>query len=76
MQKQLRELRNFFFSQAFADGLRTTFAVLLPALVAFYFNIVDLGMTVSLGALAISLTDAPGPVLHKRNGMLFTLVFI
>ncbi len=76
MQRQAREIRYFFFSQAFADGLRTTFAILLPALVAFYFNIVDLGMTISLGALALSLTDAPGPVLHKRNGMLIALGFI
>ncbi len=76
MQRKARELRYFFFSQAFADGLRTTFAILLPALVAFYFNIVDLGMTISLGALAVSLTDSPGPVMHKRNGMLITLGFI
>ncbi|MGV3657430.1 MAG: FUSC family membrane protein, partial [Chitinophagaceae bacterium] len=35
-----------------------------------------IGMTVSLGALCISITDAPGPIVHKRNSMLAGLVFV
>jgi uncharacterized membrane protein (TIGR01666 family) len=33
-------------------------------------------MTLSLGAFCVSLTDAPGPIIHKRNSMLFCCGFI
>ncbi len=76
MQHQAREIRYFFYSQAFADGFRTTFAILLPALLGLYFNFFQIGLTISLGCMSVSLTDAPGPVIHKRNGMLFCSAFI
>jgi uncharacterized membrane protein (TIGR01666 family) len=76
MQNQVREIKYFFYSQAFADGFRTTFAVLLPVLIASYFNQLSAGMTLSLGAFCVSLTDAPGPIIHKRNSMLFCCGFI
>jgi len=76
MQHQAREIRYFFYSQAFADGFRTSFAILLPALVGLYFNFFQIGLTISLGCMSVSLTDAPGPVIHKRNGMLFCSAFI
>jgi uncharacterized membrane protein (TIGR01666 family) len=65
-----REIRYFLNSQAFADGFRTTLAILIPSLTGFYFGQFETGMTLSLGALCVSLTDAPGPILNKRNGML------
>jgi uncharacterized membrane protein (TIGR01666 family) len=70
MQKQAAEIKYFLYSQAFADGLRITFAILLPALVGFYTGYFLAGLNIALGALCVSLTDAPGPVLNKRNGML------
>ncbi len=76
MKEQTKEVRLFFFSQSLADGIRTTIAVLIPALVAYYFNLLELGMTISLGALCVSLVDAPGPILHRRNTMLFCLAFV
>jgi uncharacterized membrane protein (TIGR01666 family) len=76
MRNQVREIKYFFYSQAFADGFRTTFAVLLPALIASYFNVFEAGMALSLGAFCVSLTDAPGPIIHKRNSMLICCVFI
>jgi uncharacterized membrane protein (TIGR01666 family) len=72
MQAQAREIRHFFYSQSFADGFRATFAILLPALVANYFGYFDIGLTISLGAMCVSLTDAPGPITHRRNAMLIT----
>jgi uncharacterized membrane protein (TIGR01666 family) len=75
MQKQAREIRHFFYSQAFADGFRTAFAILLPALAGHYFHFFDIGLTLSLGAMCVSLSDAPGPIVHKRNGMLFSIGF-
>ncbi len=70
MRKNLREAHYFFYSQAFADGFRATIVIVLPALIGSYLNHFETGLTISLGAMCVSLTDAPGPLLHKRNGML------
>jgi YccS/YhfK family integral membrane protein len=74
--RKARNISHFFFSQAFADGFRTTVAILLPALIASYLGYFSLGLSISLGAVCVSLTDAPGPALHKRNGMLATCMFL
>jgi uncharacterized membrane protein (TIGR01666 family) len=76
MQYQAREIKYFFYSQAFADGFRTSCAILLPALLGVYFDSFQVGLTISLGCMCVSLTDAPGPVIHKKNGMLFCSAFI
>jgi len=73
--KSLKEVHHFFYSQAFADGFRTSFAILFPALLGSYLGYFDVGLTIALGAMCVSLTDAPGPLLHKRNGMLFCAAF-
>jgi uncharacterized membrane protein YccC len=75
MQTGTKEIRYFFYSQSFADGFRAAFAILLPALAGSYLNFFDAGLTISLGAMCVSLTDAPGPVLHRKNGMLFCIGF-
>lgn len=67
----IRPVRYFLFGHHFSDGLRTTVAVLLPAL--FFFRVVgqpEWGVMLGLGALCGSITDSPGPLIHKRNGML------
>ena len=73
---QTREIKNFIFSQYFSDGLLITFGVLLPSLIFYHFNQIEVGITISLGALAVSIADNPGPVIHKRNGMLICNLFI
>jgi uncharacterized membrane protein (TIGR01666 family) len=69
MKPQAREIRYFLYSQYFADGFRASFAILLPALLGSYLGFFEIGLTVSLGAMCVSLTDAPGPVIHRKNGM-------
>src|SRR6185312_11816957 len=64
-----KEIKSFFFSQYFSDGLRMSMGILLPSLVLLHFNEFDTGIALSLGALCICVIDNPGPVLHKRNGM-------
>jgi uncharacterized membrane protein (TIGR01666 family) len=64
-----REIKSFFYSQYFSDGLRISLGILLPSLILNYFNKFDLGLTLSLGALCVSVVDIPGPVIHKRNAM-------
>ncbi len=67
---QQREVRSFFYSQYFTDGLRMTLGILMPSLVMLYgFGELETGFTLSLGALTISGIDSPGPVAHKRNAM-------
>ncbi|SDY53183.1 FUSC family protein [Hymenobacter psychrophilus] len=65
---QARQLRYFFSSQEFSDGLRTTLAILVPGLALGWLGQLQAGVTMSVGALCVSLTDTPGPPLHKRNG--------
>jgi len=76
MQKQAQEIQYFFYSQAFSDGFRAALAILTPALLGSFFGFFDIGLTISLGAMCVSLTDAPGPLLHRRNGMFFCSAFI
>ncbi|UOQ78428.1 hypothetical protein MUN84_07610 [Hymenobacter sp. 5516J-16] len=76
MDERIRSFQYFFTSQEFSDGLRTTLSILLPGLVlGLYGDLVD-GLTVSLGAVCVSLTDTPGPMVHKRNGMLAATALI
>jgi len=69
MKFQTREIKSFFYSQYFSDGLRISLGILLPSLIFNYLNQFDLGLTLSLGALCVSVVDTPGPVAHKRNAM-------
>jgi uncharacterized membrane protein (TIGR01666 family) len=76
MKTQAREIQYFFYSQAFADGIRTSFAVLLPALLGNYFGFFDIGLTISLGAMCTSLVDAPGPIIHRKNALYVTSAIV
>jgi uncharacterized membrane protein (TIGR01666 family) len=69
MNINTREIKSFFYSQYFSDGLRITAGILLPSLILLEFNQFELGLTFSLGALCICVIDNPGPVTHKRNSM-------
>lgn len=73
---QSREIKTFIFSQYFSDGLRITFGVLLPSLIFYHLDLLSIGLTISLGAVCISIADNQGPVSHKRNGMLFCNIFV
>ena len=72
MNKRIRQVSYFLFSQYFSDGLRTTLSILLPSLVWVQFGQLQTGLAMSLGALNVSLSDAPGPVRHRRNAMVVT----
>ncbi|MGK6349671.1 FUSC family membrane protein [Parapedobacter sp. DT-150] len=65
-----QEIQNFFYSQYFADGLRITFGTLIPAVIFSSFGDLQVGITISLGAMVVGLSDTPGPLSHRRNGML------
>ena len=71
-----REIQNFFYGQYFADGLRITFGTVIPALIFSWFGNLEIGITISLGALVVGLSDTPGPLNHRRNGMLICTMVV
>lgn len=71
-----KKIRYFLFSQHLADGIRTTLEIAIPALVLGYLGFLDAGFNMALGALCISICDGPGPVEHKKNGMLYGNFFV
>lgn len=76
MNEKTQHIRYFIFSQYLADGIRITLEIILPAFICAQFGRLDIGISISLGALCVSISDAPGPVKHKRNGMLYCNIFI
>ncbi|GAA4012394.1 FUSC family membrane protein [Hymenobacter fastidiosus] len=71
MNDRQRQIQYFFSSQDFSDGLRITLSILLPSLLLAWLGNLETGITLSLGALCVSVVDTPGPVEHRRNGMLY-----
>jgi uncharacterized membrane protein (TIGR01666 family) len=78
MPASSREIKSFFYSQYFSDGLRISLGLLLPAILFGQFNMLQTGLTLSLGAACMTVIDNPGPLMHKRNAMLAgnALVFV
>ena len=74
--KQKQSIKNFLYSHNFSDGLKISIGVLLPALIFAQLNQFLLGITISLGALCVSIVDNPGPFSHKRNGMAYANLLI
>lgn len=76
IRQPIRNIQDFLLSTYFADGLRITMGVLLPSLILAQFSMLKYGMTLSLGALCVSIVDSPGPMVHRRNAMLVTTALI
>ncbi|MEO6733133.1 MAG: FUSC family membrane protein [Ferruginibacter sp.] len=76
MTEKTQHIRYFLFSQFLADGVRITLEIILPALILSQFGRLDIGLLLSTGALCASISDAPGPLEHKRNGMLYCNAFV
>ncbi len=70
----IKEYKSFIHSYYFAEGVRITVGVTLPAIVLNYFGLLPVGLAISLGAICVSVSDIPGPVKLRRNGMLASLV--
>lgn len=61
---------NFINGRYATEGIRITAGILLPSLVMHYFDMLPLGIVMSVGALCVSVADAPGAVKHRLTGML------
>jgi len=71
----IREIQKFTTSQYWNTGVRITAGVMVPSLIFFYTGWLAAGMPFLWGALFASLTDTPGPVRHRRNGLLAAIGF-
>lgn len=65
----LKQYRSFISSHYVSEGVRITTGVLVPVLLLGYFNQLTIGLAMGLGALFVSITDNPGPIHHRRNGL-------
>ncbi|QEH42079.1 FUSC family membrane protein [Chitinophaga sp. XS-30] len=71
-----KEAKAFIFSYHFSTGLRTTLSVVVPSVIFAQIGRLDMGISISMGALCTALADVPGTILHKRNGLLISTVLI
>ncbi|RYY17920.1 MAG: hypothetical protein EOO04_24800, partial [Chitinophagaceae bacterium] len=68
----VKEYRSFISSHYLHEGIRVTSGILIPSLTMGYFGRIETGISISLGALAVSIADNPGPIHHRRNGMMIS----
>ncbi len=74
--KYVRTYKSFVNSQYLYEGVRVTAGILIPAFLMSYFGMLTTGIVISLGAMCVSITDSPGPILHRRNGMIACIISI
>ncbi|MES2371718.1 MAG: FUSC family membrane protein [Bacteroidota bacterium] len=72
----LKQYRSFISSHYVGEGVRITVGVLVPVLILGYFDLLSIGLAMGLGALCVSITDNPGPIHHRRNGLLVCALLI
>lgn len=70
----IKEYKSFVNSHYLSEGVRITAGIVLPAVVLNYFNLLSVGVVVALGAMCVSVTDNPGPVHHRKNGMIACII--
>lgn len=68
-----RKLLFFLLSEYSTDALRVTLTVVLPVVLLFYLQFRQAAITVGLGSLMISLTDASGSVAEKKKVSLISI---
>lgn len=76
ISKSVSIFKQFLLSQYFYDGLKITLGVVLPSIFCYQIDQLQIGITVSLGALFVSITDNPGAISHRRNAMIAANVFM
>lgn len=68
-QDYLKEIQKFTTSQYWNSGVRITAGVMIPMFIMVNRGWLSEGIPFLWGALFVSLTDTPGPIHHRRNGM-------
>src|SRR4051812_24874209 len=68
------QIRNFLSSQNLYTGIRLTAAALIPSFILYHNGLLVSMMAVPLGAMFTGLTDNPGPVRHRTNGIVASMI--
>ncbi|MEO6932591.1 MAG: FUSC family membrane protein [Chitinophagaceae bacterium] len=76
MQVSINSYRSFLNSHYLSDGIRMTAGILAPAVILSYFDMLEVGVVISLGAMAVSTPDSAGPIHHRRIAMTVCLAAI
>jgi uncharacterized membrane protein (TIGR01666 family) len=69
----VKSYKSFLYSHYLTTGVRITIGVLIPSFLMLYFNRIEDGIIMSLGALFVSGSDVPGAIVHRRNAMLICI---
>jgi uncharacterized membrane protein (TIGR01666 family) len=64
------QYRSFINSYYLSEGLRITFGLTLPTITGTFLHQENIGITMSIGAVCVTIVDNAGPVLHRKNAML------
>jgi uncharacterized membrane protein YccC len=72
----IREYKRFINSHYLSGAIRITVGITLPAILLGYFHSLSTGIVASIGAMCVANTDNPGPIHHRRNGMIACILFI
>ena len=62
--------QSFINSYYLSEGVRITAGLTLPAIIGTYLHHENIGITLSIGAVCVTIVDNAGPVLHRKNAML------
>ncbi|NJM25422.1 MAG: hypothetical protein HC859_07980 [Bacteroidia bacterium] len=65
-----RDIQRFATSHYLYTGVRITVGIMIPTLVLAYWDLLTAAISFVWGALFVSLADQPGPIHHRRNGLL------
>ncbi len=72
----IKQYKSFVNSHYLSDGVRITAGISLPAIVLSYFHDLSTGIVLSVGAMCVGITDNPGPIHHRKNGMMACIAII
>ncbi len=70
----LQQVQKFTSSQYWYSGARITAGVMLPLIAFIFSGRLSIAVPFLWGSLFVSLTDVPGPIHHRRNGMAAAIV--
>ena len=72
----IKQYKSFINSHYFNGAIRITVGITLPAILLSQFHNLLAGISVSIGAMCVGNTDGPGPIVHRRNGMIACVLII
>ncbi len=73
-EETIRKLRRYLGSQNLYTSLRLTVAALLPAVILYHYHLLASAIALPLGAMFTGLSDSPGPLHHRRNSLVISVV--